>query len=89
MARKFTRLRSVRKSYAEQGLIFFTCLSYSSQPKNIQEKICRLCQTAGGEYESALFEYLTTSADWLDVTMRYHLSDRTLERCQNKFYSLW
>lgn len=89
MATRFTRLRSVGKSYAEQGVIFFTCLTYEQQPKAIREKIDRLCRKAGGGHCHALFEYLTTSMSWEATTIRHNISHETLDRCRRKFYTYW
>ena len=47
MKREFKRLRSVNKSYDEQGAIFFACRNFARQPKKTQDKIRRLCGAAG------------------------------------------
>ena len=85
----FRRLRSVRKSYNEQGLIYFLCQNYRWQPQRVQQKIDRLCESAGGEYAPALKEFLTTGADWISVCAKHHISDRTLERARRSFYESW
>jgi len=82
-------LRGVRKSYEEQGEIFFTCRRYSSQPPKVKRKIEDLCRRAGGEYTSALFCFLTTDASWQQVTEEYHISPKTLDRVRGRFYALW
>ena len=87
--RYFKRLRSVNKSYEEQGLIYFTCINYKRQPARIREKIDRLCESAGGEYATALKEYMTTDADWIYICDRYHLSNSTLERIRRAFFESW
>ncbi len=85
----FRRLRSVHKSYNEQGLIYFTCQTYRNQPERMRRKIDRLCEGAGGEYAPALKEFLTTGADWIGVCAKHHISDRTLERARRRFYESW
>ncbi len=85
----FRRLRSVHKSYNEQGLIYFTCQTYRRQPERVRRRIDRLCESAGGEYAPALKEFLTTGADWRYVCMAHNVSDRTLERARRRFYELW
>jgi len=87
--RRFKLLESVDKSYEEQGEIFFLCRRYAYQRPSVRRKIEDLCRRAGGEYGDALFAYLTTSASWQEVTMRYHISDATLHRIRKKFYRLW
>ena len=47
MKQEFKRLRSVSKSYDEQGAIFFACRNFARQPKKTQDKIRRLCAAAG------------------------------------------
>lgn len=85
----FKRLHSVRKSYNEQGLIYFTCQTYGKQPEWMRRKIDGLCVSAGGEYAPALQEYLMTDADWIFVCQKYHISDRTLDRIRKRFYESW
>lgn len=85
----FKRLRSVAKSYNEQGLIFFTCSNYRRQPEWMRKKIDGLCERVGGEYAPALKEFLTTDADWRYVCRKHHISDRTLERARKRFYEAW
>ena len=87
--KRFKRLRSVRRSYEEQGLIFFSCQTYRKQPEWQRRKIDSLCETAGGEYAAALKEYLTTDADWIYICGKHHISDRTLERIRKQFYEAW
>lgn len=82
-------LPSVKKSYEEQGEIFFLCRNYSRQSKAIQGKIDRLCETAGGEYAGALKRYMTTADSWERVVMEEHISDATLTRCRKRFYDSW
>lgn len=87
--RSFKRLRSVRKSYNEQGLIYFTCINYRRAPEWQRRRIDLLCESVGGEYAPALREYLTTEADWIHVCQKYHISDRTLDRMRTRFYEAW
>lgn len=89
MATRFKFLPSVRKSYAQQGNIFFCCQTYAMQPEDIREKIDRLIAQAGGEYSEALRCYLCTRSSWERVTMNYALSAATLDRARRKFYELW
>lgn len=86
----FRKLRGVRRPYKEQGLIWFTCLTYDKQPPEIQEKILRLCRECGGEYAEALFALLTrenVSVPWIEQT--YHVSDSVLYKRRQEFYDKW
>lgn len=87
--KRFRHLKSVSKSYEEQGAIYFACATYRDQPAAVRRKIDRLCERAGGEYAPALKEFLTTGADWAWICDRYYLSERTLDRARKKFYELW
>lgn len=89
VATRFKYLPSVRKSYAEQGKIFFDCQNYSRQPAEIRAKIDELIQEAGGEYADALRAYLCTRASWERVTMECFVSSATLDRIRRKFFELW
>lgn len=86
---KFRFLPSVRKSYEQQGEIFFACRNYARQPAEVRNKIDRLTAEAGGEHAQALRAYLTTRASWERVTMEYHVSAATLDRIRRRFYELW
>ena len=83
--KRFRYLKSVRKSYEEQGQIYFVCATYRKQPRAVQDRIERLCRRVGGDYAPALMCYLTTGADWISVCDRYHLSGATLERLRRAF----
>ena len=89
MAARFKYLRAVPRSYAQQGEIYFTCINYKRQPEAVKAKIRRLCTQAGGEYAAALLEYLTTDSSWQGICDKYYISDRTLQRCRERFYNLW
>ena len=89
MKREFKRLRSVSKSYDEQGAIFFACRNFARQPKKTQDKIRRLCAAAGPEYARALLAYLTTDISWERTCMEYGLSQETLTRLRRRFYDAW
>ncbi len=87
--RRFKFWPSIRKSYEEQGEIFFKCRRYEYQTKAEREKIDRLIHQEGKEYATALREYLIKGTDWEDVCQRWYVSDRTLQRCVRKFFEAW
>ena len=86
---KFKYLPSVKKSYEQQGEIFFACRNYARQPEALRAKIDALIAEAGGEHAAALRAYLTTCASWERVTMEYYVSASTLDRIRRRFYELW
>lgn len=85
----FKKLRGVRLSEEKQGAVRFVCLTYADQPKQIQEKITRLCDKYGGAYSDALFEVMTTRRSVVSVAMEYYISENTLYRARRKFYENW
>lgn len=87
--KQFKKLKSVPKSYEEQGYIYFTCQGYRRAPPYMRQKIDRLCLAAGGEYAKALKEYMTTRADWITICRKYSVSQATLDRARRRFYALW
>ena len=85
----FKKLRGVRLPEEKQGLIRYTCLTVSEQPKWIQEKIGRLCDECGGPYSAALFEAMTTRASITAIAMKHHTDESTLYRARKAFYEHW
>lgn len=86
----FRKLRGVDVPYREQGMIWFTCVNYDKQPKRTKEKIQRLCRECGGEYEKALFIFLTrenVSIPWIE--QNYYVSATTLYRRRKEFFESW
>ena len=87
---RFRKLRGVNVPYREQGLIHFTCVNYEKQPKEVQEKIRRLCREIGGEYEDALFAMMTretmTNAQ---LEREYYVSDSWMYKKRVMFYERW
>lgn len=71
-------------------MIYFTCMTYDKQPKDVQEKIKRLCRECGGEHAEALFMLLTReniSVPWIERT--YFVSDSVLYERRKRFYERW
>ena len=89
MATRFRYMPSIRKSYTEQGAIFFACQTYKQQSGNVRKKIDKLIEEAGGEYAAALRAYLCTRASWEQVVIQYYVSASTLDRARRQFYELW
>lgn len=80
---------SILVDYNTQGYIYFTSRMYHRLNRKHQEKICRLCKEAGGEYHKALFEFVTSDAGATAVCMKHFLSQSTLERIVRKYYTLF
>jgi glutathione peroxidase-family protein len=85
----FKKLRSVKKTYDQQGLIYFTCKNFKKLSEQEQEKIKMLCENVGGEYSSALFELMTTSKSVINISMTYYVSTNVLYTLRAKFYDKW
>ena len=54
----FRKLRGVKLPYNTQGYIYFTCVTFSQQPPEIQNKIEQLCLELGGAYALSLIHIL-------------------------------
>ena len=86
----FKKKRGIKIPYNKQGLIYFICLDYKNQPPKIQNKIKSLCHTVGGEeYEQALFEFVTTEAGAIKISLKHYTSETSLYQMRKKFYELW
>jgi hypothetical protein len=80
----------VKLPYDVQGLIYFTAKNYKRQPQEVQERILRLCERAGGDNAEALFVLLTTHRSVQQILMQYHIgSQTTLDRAVRRYYELW
>jgi len=82
----FRYKRSIKLSYERQGYIYFLSRSYSRLPTRKQEKIRQLCDSCGGEYSGALFDFVTTDDGAAAAWPSLHLSQPTLERVVKKYY---
>lgn len=87
----FRKLRGVRLSYIEQGLIYFTCANFRHQTKEIQKRIKSLCVEVGGDYADALFDVLTKVGQYSveRIAMEHYVSPETLYRLRRRFYEAW
>lgn len=86
---RFKYRRGIRRSYVEQGRIFFACRNYGKLSRREQQQIEALIHQVGGEYANALREYLLTDAGWVEVCQKWYISDRTLQRVVKRFYEFW
>lgn len=93
----FRKLRGVKLSYIEQGVIYFTCMNYKNLPETTKEKIrnlckevCAICRDEADIYEKALLEFVTNQyTGATGIVMQHHVSDKMLYRLRRKFYELW
>lgn len=85
----FKKLRGVRLPEEKQGLIRYTCLNYAAADRRTREKIERLCQKCGGEYERALFDVVTTRRSITAIAMEHYVSETLLYRMRRDFYENW
>lgn len=87
---RFRKYKGIRLSYEKQGLIYFTCRTYYSQPPAVQEKILRLCTKASRENPYALFVLLTTGKNTTAVALQFNIaSENTLYNARRRFYEQW
>lgn len=86
----FKRLRGVMLPYRKQIYIYAMCLNYREQPKEMQEKIQSLCQSAAGVYADALLALMTQHEKNVEgIALLHHVSPTVLYRCRKRFYELW
>ena len=85
----FKKIRSLNMSYKKQGYIYFTCLNYQNLSDQQQREILNLCLKAGGEHYGALFELVTSDIGVRKAASKHYISESTLHRIRNKFYSEW
>lgn len=85
----FKKMYSLKIPYNKQGLIYFTCVNYSIQPPEIQQKILNTCISAGGEHYKALFDMVTTGKSATQISLKYYISERHVFRLKNKFFKEW
>ena len=79
----------MRLTEEQQGLVRYICLTYTDQPRPIQEKIQRLCALAGGAYSAALWEVMCTRKSITAIALSNHVSEGTLYRVRREFYERW
>lgn len=82
----FRYKRGIRVSYKRQGMIYFTMQNFRTLSQGKQEKLRQLCREAAGEYDVALWEYLTTEKGYVAICIDRGLSQETLFRLRKKFY---
>lgn len=85
----FKKMYSLKIPYNKQGLIYFTCVNYSIQPPEIQQKILNTCISAGGEHYKALFDMVTTGKSATEISLKYYISEPTAYRLKTKFFNEW
>lgn len=78
--------KSVGGSYEWQGYIYFTSLRFNELGERRQERIKNLCREVGGEYERALFEFVTTDSSATAICIKYSLGRSTLYRVVGDYY---
>ena len=82
----FRKKRGIHIDYPEQGLIYFTCLTYDSQSERVKKRIRRVCDTVGGELSDALFEFVTTEKSATEIALKNYVSESTLYKLRRDFY---
>ncbi len=81
--------KSIPVDYIKQGYIFFISMRYKRLNTEDRERIRTICRQAGEEYAQAVFEFVTTDRGAVEVCMKHHLSESTLERAVRRYYILF
>lgn len=85
----FKKMPSVKKSYNEQGYIYFTTHTYYSQPNDVKAKIDNICGKVGKYHYKALFRAITTDEPLERIARENYISARNLRRLRTAFYDAW
>lgn len=83
---KFRYKKSIKLPYSRQGYIHFISRRYKELPKAKREKIEAHCRRVGGEYWAALFEFVTSDAGGVAVSLRHYISEFTLYKLVKRYY---
>ena len=89
MTKMYYRVSLKNLSLAEQGYIYYYSQLYNMLPDQQRHVIDSCCKQAGGEYEQALKQYVTTDWTSTKICMTYYISQSTLERCVQKYYRVF
>lgn len=84
----FKKMRGCRKPEKVQGLIYYTCINYSTQPAHIRKKIDRLCASQGN-IGKALREWITTGASATYISQKWYWSESALYAARRRFFDEW
>lgn len=88
--RSFKKMRGIKLTYDEQGLIYFICRNIRKQPQAVQDKILSLCvDVAGAEYYQALYAALTTADSIRSIAKSFCVSESQLYGLRKMFYEKW
>ncbi|MBP3413310.1 MAG: hypothetical protein J6K89_08620 [Oscillospiraceae bacterium] len=89
---KFKKIRGVRLSYEQQGLIFFALANYKTQPlaqrRRIDNLIREVCR-GDPAYEGALRAWLLDGRPFEVVSAESFVNAATLGRLRKKLYESW
>ena len=78
--------RGVKADYNRQGYVYFVSRRFEHLTPARQRKIRELCADAGGEYEDALFEFVTTDTTATAICVKHYVSKATLYRAVKRYY---
>lgn len=86
----FKKKRGIRLTYAQQGLIYFTCINARGRGDEVEEHVRDLCSKIAGAEADALYEVLTNEhKSVLSVSLEYYIPEKTLYRWRKEFYEKW
>lgn len=86
----FKKMRGIRLTYDEQGLVYFTCRNIKKQPRAVQDRVLSLCLEVGGaEYWQALYSVLTSEDSIRSIAIEHCVSESQLYKLRKSFYEKW
>ena len=83
----FRMLPQVKRSYDEQGYIFFFTRLYPQLPQEDRESIESLCKSVAGDSWEALLDFIRSDDYKAKVAMKHNVSRRTLIRWRAEYYT--
>lgn len=85
----FKKKKSIHLSYARQGLIYFTCITYNIQPQKVKTAIENLCVEVAGEDYKVLFGLLTRGSVVELTAEENYINGKLLSKWRAEFYHEW
>lgn len=89
---KFKKIRGLKLTYEQQGLIFFALANYKHQPtaqkKRIDELICEVCK-GDPAYIGAMRAWLLEGRPFEAVSREWFVNAPTLGKLRKKLYEKW
>lgn len=91
----FKKIKNCKRTYNEQGAVYFTLATYSKQTAETREQIDRLIKTACMEYrvsecyEDATRAWMISGERLQSVVMKYGVREQTMCKIRRRIYEMF